>query len=102
MPPIQEKSFKPVAPLSNAEIKNVCVPGAGNVVARALHEKKCKDASPTFFFFTHLGSDNKKINSFYLSILGSSQSDIIISTHRFCPSLGEESFLNVKELVQIG
>lgn len=98
MPTIQGTSFKPVSPLSNAELVNVCMPGTGNVAARALQEKKLWDASPTFFFFTHLGSDNKKINSCYLSILGSWQSDIIISTHRFCPALDEESFLTIKDL----
>lgn len=98
MAPIKGKGFKLVAPLSNAEIVNVCVPGTGNTAAKALQDKKLWDGSPTLFFFSHLGSDNKRLNSCYISALGSWQTEIIISPNRFCPTIEEESSIGIKKL----
>ncbi len=98
MPTIRGESFKPITPLSNAEIVSLCVPGTGNVAAQALQEKKFWDGSPTLFLFTHLGVDNRGINSCYLTALGSWQSDLIISPKRFCPAVDEETNIFIKKL----
>ncbi len=98
MAPITGKGFKLIAPLSNTEIVNLCVPGTGNVAARALQDKKLWDGSPTLFFFTHLGSDNQRINSCHISALGNWHTEIVISPHRFCPSVDDESSITIKKL----
>jgi hypothetical protein len=98
MAKIRGKSFKPSTPLSSVEIQGLVVPGAGGAADLILREKWLWDGSPGAFFFLSLGSDNVKIGSCRLSVLGKLSQEIIISPHRFFPDIPKETSLKIPNL----